>query len=171
MDYGKLATFEFLFGLGYVTLGASLVTLIVTEAVKAILRGSKVLTEGTNAIRKDVILSRIGRVVAILAYASLYVADLTLIKKTALKVDVTLFASLLSGGALTLCISKGVYTGLRQMSKKKGIFAKLEAAEEAINNLEREIRESGLQTNGATIAEAAPEGKETTTKKWVIKGE
>lgn len=171
MDYSKLATFDFLFSLGYVTLAASVVTLIVTEVVKAILRGAKVLNGGTNAVRKDIVLSRAGRAVALIAYASLYVADVLLIKKGELVFDEALLASLLSGGALTLCVSKGVYTGLRQMAKRRGVFEKLEAAEEAVAGLEREIRESGLQTNGAAIAEATPEEKEITTKKWVIKGE
>lgn len=170
MDYSKLATFDFIFSLGYVTLAASVVTLIVTEVVKAILRGAKVLNGGTSAVRKDIVLSRAGRAVALIAYASLYVADVLLVKKGELAFDEALLASLLSGGALTLCVSKGVYTGLRQMAKRRGVFEKLEAAEEAVAGLEREIRESGLQANGAAIG-AVPAEKETTTKKWVIKGE
>ena len=171
MDYSKLATFDFLFSLGYVTLGASAVTLIATEVVKAILRGAKVLNGGTNAVRKDIVLSRVGRAVALIAYASLYVADVLLIKKRELVFDKALLASLLSGGALTLCVSKGVYTGLRQMAKRRGVFEKLEAAEEAVAGLEREIRESELQERAAAAIGAAPAEKETTTKKWVIKGE
>lgn len=171
MDYSKLATFDFLFSLGYVTLAASVVTLIVTEVVKAILKGAKVLNGGTNAVRKDIVLSRAGRAVALIAYASLYVADVLLIKKGELVFDEALLASLLSGGALTLCVSKGVYTGLRQMAKRRGVFEKLEAAEEAVAGLEREIRESGLQERAAAAIDAAPAEKETTTKKWVIKGE
>lgn len=170
MDYSKLATFDFLFSLGYVTLGASVVTLIVTEVAKAILKGAKVLNGGTSAVRKDIVLSRVGRAVALIAYASLYVADVLLVKKGELALDEALLASLLSGGALTLCVSKGVYTGLRQMAKRRGVFEKLEAAEEAVAGLERVIRGSGLQTNGAAIGAATAE-KEATTRKWVIKGE
>ena len=125
MDYSKLATFDFLFSLGYVTLGASVATLILTEGAKAILKGAKVLNDGTSAVRKDAILSGVGRAVALIAYASLYVVDVLLVKRGELVFDEALLASLLSGGALTLCVSKGDYTGLRQMSKRRGALEKL----------------------------------------------
>ena len=56
MDYSKLATFDFLFSLGYVTLGASLITMIFTEIIKLILKKTKVLTPNIDTIKKDIVL-------------------------------------------------------------------------------------------------------------------
>ena len=49
MDYSKLATFDFLFSLGYVTLGASLITMVFTEIIKLILKKTKVLTSNIDS--------------------------------------------------------------------------------------------------------------------------
>ena len=70
-----------------------------------------------------------------------------------------LISSLLSGSALTLCISKGIYTGIRQMEKKNTVYEKLEVAEETINKLQEEIKELNVETNNDEL-------KET---KWVLK--
>ncbi|GEM_PF-4992909 len=167
MDYSRLATFDFLFSLGYVTLGASFATMVLTEIVKLIMKGTKAITPETNATKKDIVLSRVGRVIALIAYASFYVVDILLIKKGELVLDVAFFASILSGGALTLCISKGVYTGLRQMSKKRTVFDKLDVAEETIARLEAEIKGSGL----VSTATEATADEEIVKGKWTIKGE
>ena len=182
MDYSKLATFDFLFSLGYVTLGSSIATLIVVAIIKFILKGSGVLTNSMNATKKDVLLSRIGRIVALVVYAGFYIIDVLVIKESSLEVDVGLFASLLSGSTLTLCISKGFYTGLRQMSKKNNVFDKLEVAQKTIFKLQKELEESFLTQNLSTVVtndESTDEvehvenniEESTNNNKWVIKGE
>ena len=183
MDYSKLATFDFLFSLGYVTLSASIMTMIVTEVVKLILKATKVLTPNINQTKKDIILSRTGRIAALVIYALFYVIDIVFIKKTTLVIDIAFFASLLSGSTLTLFISKGIYTALRQMSKKSNVFEKLEVAQKTIFKLNQELKEFCVEQKSNNKAEeesanenqnnevSAIEPKTITTKKWVIKGE
>ena len=169
MDISSLKTFDFLFSLGYVTLGSSVITMIIVEIIKIILKGTKVINKDTNAIKKDILLSRIGRVVALISYASLYVVDVLVIKRSEILLDISLLTSLISGSALTLCISKGIYTGLRQMSKKKTVYEKLEVAEQTIKDLENEIKELGV---GIESKEDSKEEINSLNekKKWVIRG-
>lgn len=168
-------TFDFLFSLGYVTLGSSVMTMILTALTKSILKKAHVITTNMNASKKDIILSRTGRIIALIVYASFYVIDVLVIKKNTLVIDITLFASLISGSALTLCISKGFYTGLRQMSKKNSVFEKLEVAEETITKLEKEIKESMDQEE---VVRTVPldttnqvQEQNSNKNKWIIKGE
>ena len=167
MDYSKLATFDFLFSLGYVTLGASAATIVLTEVAKLVFRRAAALRPGVDPTRRDIFLSGVGRVMALISYASLYVVDTLLIRKVTLALDSALVASLLGGSALTLVVSKGIYTAIRQMAKRKGVFDKLEAAEEAIARLESEVKCSGLLPEDPIDID----GGTPTCKKWVIKGE
>lgn len=153
MNLEFLKTVEFFYSLGYVTLCSCLITMFLLDIIKLILKQAKVLNKETNPIRKDSLLSLIGRIVALVVYASIYIVDIYFIKHSALVVDTSLFASLLSGSALTLCISKGIYTGLRQMAKKKSVFEKLEVAEVTINKLQEEIKELNLGTNNEEVKE------------------
>ena len=182
MDYSKLATFDFLFSLGYVTLGASLITMIFTEIIKIILKKAKVLTPNIDTTKKDIVLSRVGRIVALVVYACFYVVDILFIKKTRLEIDITLFTSLISGSTFTLIISKGIYTGIRQISKKKNVFDKLEVAQKTIFKLQKELEASWEENTSATeedvpsveIREESLSSNEKETalnKKWIIKGE
>lgn len=172
MDISSLKTFDFLFSLGYVTLGSSVITMILVEIIKIILKGTKVINKDTNAIKKDILLSRIGRVVALISYASLYVVDVLVIKRSEILLDISLLTSLISGSALTLCISKGIYTGLRQMSKKKTVYEKLEVAEQTIKDLENEIKELGIDVEDTKDTSNNIEKNENDNKKkkWVIRG-
>ncbi len=182
MDYSKLATFDFLFSLGYVTLGASLITMIFTEIIKLILKKTKVLTPNIDTTKKDIVLSRVGRIVALVVYACFYIVDVLFIKKTTLEVDITLFTSLISGSTLTLIISKGIYTGIRQISKKKNVFDKLEVAQKTIFKLQKELKAS-WEENVPTAEEDIPsveiredsfnnnQQETPLNKKWIIKGE
>lgn len=60
MDYSKLATFDFLFSLGYVTLGASAVTIVLTEVAELVFRRAATLRPGVDPTRRDIFLSGVG---------------------------------------------------------------------------------------------------------------
>ena len=159
MDLTTIQTFEFLYSLGTVTIISSVVTMIIVEIIKLILKQAKVIKPGMNPTKKDIILSRVGRMVALITYATLYVVDILYIRHVDLVIDIALFTSLLSGSTLTLCISKGIYTGIRQMEKKNTVYEKLEVAEETINKLQGEIKELNVEL----IKEEPKENK------WVLK--
>lgn len=145
MNLNFFKTVEFFYSVGYITLLSSVITLILTGIIKLIFKQAKIIIEETNPIKKDILLSRIGRVIALITYASLYVIDVLVFKKIELRFTEELITSLLSGSALTLCISKGLYTGIRQMEKKNSVFEKLEVAEVTINKLQEDIKE--INTN------------------------
>ncbi len=144
MDFSYLREVAFLLSLGYVTLFSSLITLVVVGIIKLFLKQIKVIKKGMNPTKKDILLSRIGRIVALITYASIYIIDVIYIRHSELVFDASLVTSLLSGSALTLCISKGIYTGIRQMQKKKDLIEKVEVAEETIKKLETEINNINL---------------------------
>lgn len=147
MNFNYLKTIEFFYSLGYVTFTSIIITLILTGVVKFILMKTKVITLNTNSIKKDILLSRVGRYIALITYTSIYIIDILFIKKIELVFNMELISSLLSGSTLTLCISKGIYTGIRQMEKKNTIYEKLEVAEVTINKLQGEIKELNIETN------------------------
>ena len=157
--------------------------MIFTQIIKSILKKTKTITVNMDSAKKDIILSRTGRIVALVIYTLLYIIDILFIKKDTLVVDVALFTSLLSGSTLTLCISKGFYTGLRQMSKKNDVFEKLEVAEKTIYKLQKEINGFNFEnveindeqdvTTVEVEQELVTEVHEQTPQKnkWIIKGE
>ena len=135
----QLKTYEFLESVGLLTLASSITTMILTGIVKLILNKTKVLHNNTNSIKKDVILSRIGRVIGLLTYSTFYIVNVLFIKKTQLVIDIELITSLLSGSTLTLIVSKGIYTMIHQMEKKNTVYEKLEVAEQSIVDLQNLI--------------------------------
>lgn len=139
--FESIKTYEFLESIGIITLCASILTLIITGIIKVILKKVKVIKEDTEEVKKDIILSRVGRIVGLISYIGVYLIDVIIIKKVSIVIDVKLITSLLSGGTLTLIVSKGIYTMIRQMEKKSSIYEKLEVAEETISKLQEEINE------------------------------
>jgi DMSO reductase anchor subunit len=159
MDFSYLREVAFLLSLGYVTLFSSLITLVVVGIIKLFLKQIKVIKKDMNPTKKDILLSRIGRIIALITYASIYIIDVIYIRHTELVFDASLVTSLLSGSALTLCISKGIYTGIRQMQKKKDLIEKVEVAEETIYKLQQEIKELNIDL----------QTEEPKENKWVLK--
>jgi len=135
----EIKTYEFLKSVGLVTICAALVTLVLTSVMKFILTKTRIINNNTEATKKDIILSRIGRLIGLLSYTGFYVLNVMYIEKVSLVIDVKLITSLLSGGTLTLIVSKGIYTMIRQMEKKNNVYEKLEVANETIDELEKEI--------------------------------
>lgn len=88
--------------------------------------------------KKDIKLSRIGRVVALIIYSGLYIAKEMYINKE-ISIDVTLITGLLTGGTGTLLIAKSIYTILHQWSTKNNVFERLEYVENVKSMLEEEL--------------------------------
>ena len=119
------------------------------------------------ASQKDIILSRIGRIVSLIIYSSLYLFNEFYLKHN-IVFDETLCIGLISGSALTLTLSKGIYTMLHQYSEKKTIFEKIEY----LNNIENVLKK---ETNEKLTKEEQVNNmiNEITKNKWVLtnKGE
>lgn len=146
---------------------SSILTLIITQIIKIILKKKNVINEEMFASKKDIILSRIGRIVSIIIYSSLYLFNEFYLKHN-IVFDETLCIGLISGSALTLTLSKGIYTMLHQYSEKKTIFEKIEY----LNNIENVLKK---ETNEKLTKEEQVDNmiNEITKNKWVLtnKGE
>ncbi len=140
MNFDNLKPYEFFFSVGYVTLIASVLTLVITQLIKKILTKKGILYEGMEQSKRDMFLSRIGRIVALLSYVAIYLINAFLTKHT-LVLDKSLLAGLLSGASLTLVIAKSIYTSLHQYFKKKNVFERLECLEKVIDVLENEVNQ------------------------------
>ncbi len=140
MNLEELQDFKFYLSLSFVIVLSSILTIITVEIIKLILKKKKIITEETDADKKDQLLIKIGRFVALLIYTIVY-----LIKEFLLKHDLifneALFIGLLSGGAVTLTVAKGLYTSFRQSQKKKKVFDKLTEAESKLEALQKEALE------------------------------
>lgn len=134
----KITTLEFILSLGIVTLLTSVLTLIITQIIKLILTKTKVINDKTNELKKDVLLSRIGSIVGILTYITLYIVN-EIINNQVIEFNEVLVINLVSGISLSLTITKGLYTSLHQFFKKENIFEQLEYVEQVINKLNEEV--------------------------------
>ena len=86
------------------------------------------------ASQKDIILSRIGRIISLIIYSSLYILNEYFLKHN-IVFDGALITGLLSGSALTLTLSKGIYTMLHQYCEKKTLFERLEYVSTIIDKM------------------------------------
>ncbi len=135
MDFSGLTNYEFFIQLGYVTLISSFLTLVLTELVKRILKKKNVIKDDMDPNEKDYILSKVGRIIALIIYAALYIGNEFYLKHT-IVFDGTLLTGLFSGATLTLTLAKGIYTMIRQYQKKKTVFEKLKFCETTIQKLQ-----------------------------------
>ncbi len=134
MDFQGIKNYEFFISLGYVTIISSFLTLIITQIIKVILKKKNVINEEMFASQKDIILSRIGRIISLIIYSSLYILNEYFLKHN-IVFDGALIAGLLSGSALTLTLSKGIYTMLHQYCEKKTLFERLEYVSTIIDKM------------------------------------
>ena len=167
MDFQGIKNYEFFISLGYVTIISSILTLIITQIIKVILKKKNVINEEMFASQKDIILSRIGRIISLIIYSSLYILNEYFLKHY-IVFDGALITGLLSGSALTLTLSKGIYTMLHQYCEKKTLFEKIEY----LNNIENVLKK---ETNEKLTKEEQVDNmiNEITKNKWVLtnKGE
>ena len=134
MDFQGIKNYEFFISLGYVTIISSVLTLIITQIIKMILKKKNVINEEMFASQKDIILSRIGRIISLIIYSSLYILNEYFLKHN-IVFDGALITGLLSGSALTLTLSKGIYTMLHQYCEKKTLFERLEYVSTIIDKM------------------------------------
>ena len=134
MDFQGIKNYEFFISLGYVTIISSILTLIITQIIKVILKKKNVINEEMFASQKDIILSRIGRIISLIIYSSLYILNEYFLKHN-IVFDGALIIGLLSGSALTLTLSKGIYTMLHQYCEKKTLFERLEYVSTIIDKM------------------------------------
>ena len=134
MDFQGIKNYKFFISLGYVTIISSILTLIVTQIIKIILKKKNVINEEMFAPKKDIILSRIGRIVSLIIYSSIYLFNEFYLKHN-IVFDETLCIGLISGSALTLTLSKGIYTMLHQYCEKKTLFERLEYVSAIIDKM------------------------------------
>ena len=134
MDFQGIKNYEFFISLGYVTIISSFLTLIITQIIKMILKKKNVINEEMFASQKDIILSRIGRIISLIIYSSLYILNEYFLKHN-IVFDGALITGLLSGSALTLTLSKGIYTMLHQYCEKKTLFERLEYVSTIIDKM------------------------------------
>ena len=134
MDFQGIKNYEFFISLGYVTIISSILILIITQIIKVILKKKNVINEEMFASQKDIILSRIGRIISLIIYSSLYILNEYFLKHN-IVFDGALITGLLSGSALTLTLSKGIYTMLHQYCEKKTLFERLEYVSTIIDKM------------------------------------
>lgn len=134
MDFQGIKNYEFFISLGYVTIISSILTLIITQIIKIILKKKNVINEEMFASKKDIILSRVGRIISLIIYSSLYLFNEFYLKHN-IVFDETLCIGLISGSALTLTLSKGIYTMLHQYCEKKTLFERLEYVSTIIDKM------------------------------------
>lgn len=153
----ELSDFKFYVSLGYVVMISSIITILAMQIYKAILKKRKLLTDDMNPDKKDNMLSKAGRISALLVYSAVYLVNEMLIKNE-IMIDEALIIGLISGGTTTLVVAKGLYTSLRQKQKKKSIYEKLDDAEKQLKAKEenfikqnRIILTRGVKTNGTNI--------------------
>lgn len=137
MSFTEMKDYKFYLTLGLLTLISSILTMIITQIIKMILKKKKIIYEEMEESKKDLILSRLGRVVALIVYSSLYIIKELYLKNTII-INGSLLAALLTGATGTLIMAKGIYTILHQWSKKNTVFERLEYAEKIKDLFEKE---------------------------------
>lgn len=138
MSFKEMKDFKFYIVLGIVTIISSILTMIITQIIKIILQKKRIIYEGMEKSKKDMILSRIGRIVALIIYTSLYIAKEMYLKQE-IVFDGALITGLLTGATGTLLLAKSIYTILHQWSEKNTVFERLEYAEKAKALLEEKL--------------------------------
>lgn len=161
MSFKEMKDVKFYITLGLVMLLSSILTMIFTQIIKIILKKKRVIYEEMEESKRDMILSRIGRIVALIVYSSLYIAKELYFKNT-IVFDGALITGVLTGATGTLIIAKGIYTILHQWSKKNTVFERLEYAEKIKDFFQEELN----QIHGLKISEKEPEGKVKNT--WTL---
>ena len=126
---------------GINTLLTAVLTLIIMKIVKVILNKTLKINN-MDATRKDNILSRVGRLIVIITYISVYVINVIFIEKTNININIQEILFLIRGIIYSLIITKGIYTSIRQMEKKEDVYEKLEIANSLVNELNDKLNKN-----------------------------
>ena len=137
MKFDDLQNFKFYLSLGFVIVLSSIFTIVFLEIIKLILKKRKVITEDIDTDKKDDMLSKIGRFVALIIYISVYFIT-ELVTKNTIVLNEALVIGLLSGSVASLTVAKGLYTAFRQKQKKQKVYDKLSVAEKQLEKLQKD---------------------------------
>lgn len=171
MDFSKMQDYQYFLNLGWVSVAASLLTLLFTFLAKLAMRKKGFIYEGMDAVRKDRILSETARWVAFACYLSLYVGS-QFIDGKQISFDGSFLVGVVSGTVLTLAVSKAVYTALHQIDlrfekSKEESSRERKASEKKAPKIEEGKDDEGKtpvdEKNKATSADT---GK--TTRSWTL---
>ena len=142
MNFDDMKNIDFYLSIGIITVISSLITLVLTQIIKVIMKKSKVITNDMESSLVDTKLSMVGRIIASVSYVTMYFVNEIFILKHHIQLSGSLLTSILTGIAFTLTNTKGIYTALHQMSKKKDVYEKLKYAETIIKQLDEPIDET-----------------------------
>lgn len=139
-----MRNYKFYIVLGIITIVSSILTIIITQIIKVILKKKKIIYEGIEKSKKDMILKRCGRIVALVVYTSIYIVKEIYLKQTII-IDETLLTGLLTGATGTLLLAKSIYTILHQWSEKNTVYERLEYAEKVNYLLNEELNKVNIK--------------------------
>lgn len=165
MDFSRMQDYQYFVKLGTVTVVSSLLTLLLTAIVKIVLKRKGIVYEGMDEVRKDKILSETARWVAFVCYSALYVGSQYINGKT-LSFDGSFLVGILSGGALTLAVSKAVYTAVHQfgLRMEKSRNENEEEKERMANTKGETVKAENVRTGGNDETKA----DEVKTRSWKL---
>lgn len=134
MDFEFVKESLFIINLGIEVIGASLLTILVTQIVKIILKKQKVITCEMQETQKDELLIKVGRITGLIVYLSVFIAKKIILKEE-ININEELIFSFLQGLTMTLLLAKGIYTMLHQYMNKKTVYEELKKTKEELQEV------------------------------------
>ena len=116
MNFERLTEVTLYYQIGFVTVLASILTLIFTQIFKIILYKKKLLQ--FNETTKDRKLSVLGRTIGLVSYSIVYLVTEFYLHHHII-IDGAFLTAIFTGTTLTLNIAKGIYSFLHQKTKKE----------------------------------------------------
>ena len=114
-------------------IGASLLTILLTQIIKMILKKKKVINKEMQEVEKDELLTKVGRIVGLIIYLGVFILK-NIILKEEFKVNEEMIFNFVQGLTMTLILAKGIYTMLHQYMNKKSVY-------EELRNTKKELSE------------------------------
>lgn len=123
----------YIINLGVEVIGASLLTILLTQIIKMILKKKKVINKEMQEVEKDELLTKVGRIVGLSIYLGVFILK-NIILKEEFKVNEEMIFNFVQGLTMTLILAKGIYTMLHQYMNKKSVY-------EELRNTKKELSE------------------------------
>lgn len=133
MDFEFVKESLYIINLGVEVIGASLLTILLTQIIKMILKKKKVINKEMQEVEKDELLTKVGRIVGLSIYLGVFILK-NIILKEEFKVNEEMIFNFVQGLTMTLILAKGIYTMLHQYMNKKSVY-------EELRNTKKELSE------------------------------
>ena len=133
MDFEFVKESLYIINLGVEVIGASLLTILLTQIIKMILKKKKVINKEMQEVEKDELLTKVGRIVGLIIYLGVFILK-NIILKEEFKVNEEMIFNFVQGLTMTLILAKGIYTMLHQYMNKKSVY-------EELRNTKKELSE------------------------------